>query len=128
MRNKLDKLDVDKLVTVPADLSKLGDAVRNDVIKKDVYDAEIKNIEDKIPDITNLANKTTLNAKINEVKGNIPNINNWASTIALTTVENKIPNVSNLVKKIYCNTKISEIEKKKITDHDKYITTLDFIS
>ena len=31
--------------------------------------AKEKNIEDKIPDITNLATKTTLNAKINEVKG-----------------------------------------------------------
>ena len=29
----------------------------------------MKNIEDKIPDITNLATKTTLNAKINEVRG-----------------------------------------------------------
>ena len=28
----------------------------------------IKNIEDKTPDITNLATNTTLNAKINEVK------------------------------------------------------------
>ena len=28
-----------------------------------------KNIEDKIPDITNLATKTTLNAKINEAEG-----------------------------------------------------------
>ena len=27
-----------------------------------------QNIEDKVPDITNLATKTTLNAKINEVK------------------------------------------------------------
>ena len=29
---------------------------------------KIKNIENKIPDITNLATNTTLNAKINEVK------------------------------------------------------------
>ena len=28
----------------------------------------MKNIEDKIPDITNLATNTTLNSKINEVK------------------------------------------------------------
>ena len=31
-------------------------------LKKDVYNAKIKNIEEKIPDITNLATKTTLNA------------------------------------------------------------------
>ena len=35
--------------------------------KMDVYNAKISNIEDKIPNITNLATKTTLNGKINEV-------------------------------------------------------------
>ena len=89
---------------------------------------KIKNIEDKIPDITNLATNTTLNAKINEVKNKIPNITNLATTTALTAVENKIPNVSNLVKKTDYNTKISEIENKITTDHDhdKYITTQEF--
>ena len=52
---------------------------------------KIKNIEDEIPDITNLATKTTLNAKINKVKNKIPNITNLATTTALTAVENKIP-------------------------------------
>ena len=52
LKNKVDKLDVDKLVPVPVDLRKLSDVVKND-------------IEDKIPDITNLATNTTLNAKIN---------------------------------------------------------------
>ena len=37
------------------------------LLKKDVYNAKIKNIEDKIPDITNLATNTTLNAKINKI-------------------------------------------------------------
>ena len=72
LKSKVDKLDVDKLIPVPVDLSKLSDVVKNDVVKKDVYNAKIKNIEDKIPDITNLATNTTLNAKINEVKGEIP--------------------------------------------------------
>ena len=76
LKSKVDKLHVDKLVPVPADLSKISDVVKNDVVKKDVYNAKIKIIEDKIPDITNIA-----------------------TTAALTTVENKIPNVSNLVQK-----------------------------
>ena len=54
LKSKVDKLDVDKLVPVPVDLSKLRDVVKNDVVKKDVYNAKIKNIEDKIPDIANL--------------------------------------------------------------------------
>ena len=123
---------------------------KNDIVKRDVYNAKIKNIEDKIPDITNLATNTTLNAKMNEVKNEIPNINlatttalnaktievknkipiitNLATTTALTAVENKIPNVSYLVKKTDYNAKISEIENKTTTDHDldKYITTQEF--
>ena len=57
-------------------LIKLSDVVKNEVVKKDVFDAKIKNNEDKIPDITNLA-----------------------TNIALTGVGNKRSNVSNLVKK-----------------------------
>ena len=49
---------VDKLVPAPDDLFKLSDAVKNDAVKKDAYNAKIK---DKIPDITNLATNTTLN-------------------------------------------------------------------
>ena len=59
----------------------------------------MKNIEDKIPDITNLATKTILDTKLNEVKTEIPSISGLAITSALTAVENEIPNVSNLVKK-----------------------------
>ena len=125
MKSKVDKLDVDKLVPVPVDLSKLSDVVKNDVVIKDVYNAKIKNIEDKIPDITNLATNTSLNAKIKVVKGEIPNITNLATTTALTAVENKTFNVSNLVKKTDYNTKTSGTENKITTDHDhdKYITT-----
>ena len=68
MKSKVNKLDVDKLLPAPVDLNKLSDVVKSNVVKKDVYNATIKNIEDKIPDITNLATKTTLNDKTNEVK------------------------------------------------------------
>ena len=37
LKTKVDKLDIDKLVAVPVDLSKLSDVVKNDVAKKDVY-------------------------------------------------------------------------------------------
>ena len=65
MKSKVGKLDVHKLVPVPDDLSQLSDVVKNYVLKKDGYNAKIKNVEDKIPDITNLATNTTFNAKIN---------------------------------------------------------------
>ena len=56
-------MDVYRLVPVPVDLNKLSDVVKNDIVGKNVYDAKIKDIEDKIPDIANLASNTTLNAK-----------------------------------------------------------------
>ena len=83
MKSKVDKLDVNKLLPVPVDLIKLSDVVKNDVIKKDAYNAKIKHIEDKIPDITNLATKITLNAKIKEVKSKIHNITNLATMLLL---------------------------------------------
>ena len=109
LKNKVDKLDVDKLLPDPIHLS---DAVKNDVVKKDMHNAKIKNIEDKIPDITNLATNTTLNAKINEVKNEIPSITNLVTTPALTAVENKIPNVSNLAKKADYNIKKEKLKIK----------------
>ena len=53
LKNKLDKLGTEKLETIPVDLSKISDIVKNDVVKKDLYNAKIKNIKDKILDITN---------------------------------------------------------------------------
>ena len=66
MRSKVDKLDVVKLVPVLVDLSKLSDVIKNEVVKKNVYNAKIITIESKMPDITNLATNANLNAKINE--------------------------------------------------------------
>ena len=34
LKTEIDKLDIDKLVPVPVDLSKLSDVVKNDVVKK----------------------------------------------------------------------------------------------
>ena len=96
MKIKVDKLDVDKWVPAPVDLSKLSNLMKNEAVKKDVYNAKIKNIEDIIPDVTNIVTKNTLNAKINAAKNEI-NITNLATTSALTVVDNKIPSVSNLV-------------------------------
>ena len=48
LKSNVDKLDVDKLVPVFVDLSKLSDAVKNDVVKKAVYNklvAKVNNID-----------------------------------------------------------------------------------
>ena len=70
LKGKEHKLDVGNVVPVPVDLSKLSDVVKNDVLKTDVYNAKVKDIEDKIPDITNLATDTTLHAKKMRLKRN----------------------------------------------------------
>ena len=48
LKTEVDKLDIDKLATVPVGLSKLSNVVKNDVIKKTVYDklvAKVDNID-----------------------------------------------------------------------------------
>ena len=45
LKSKVDKLDVDKLVPVLVDISKLNDVEKNDVVKKGVYNAQIKHTE-----------------------------------------------------------------------------------
>ena len=65
--------------------------------------------------------------KLTELENKIPDVSNLATRAALTAVENKIPSVSNLVKKTDYDTKITEIEKN-LTDHnhDKHVTTSEF--
>ena len=130
LKTEVYKLDIDKLVPVPVDLSKLSDIVKHDVVKKDVYDklvAKVNNIdtsefvlktkydtnksesENKIPDAIGLVRKTDYNTKFTEIEGKIPDVTNLATKAALTTVENKTSNVSNLVTKTDYDKKVTEI-------------------
>ena len=48
LKAEIDKLNIDKLVPVPVDLSELNDVVKNDVVKETVYDklvAKVNNID-----------------------------------------------------------------------------------
>ena len=105
-------------------MSKLSDVVKNDVVKRTVYDklvAKVNNIdasdfvlkikyqtnktelEKKIPDVTYFVKV----AKLTELENKIPDISKLATKTALTTVENKILDVSSLVKKTDYNTKVT---------------------
>ena len=136
LKTEVDKLDIDKLVPVPVDLSKLIDVAKNDFVKKTVYDKLVakvniidtstfvlktrydtdkSEIQNKIPDTSGLVKKTDYNTKITEIEGKIPDISNLATKTALTTVENKIPSISNLVKKNKTKqTIIQKLQKLKI--------------
>ena len=111
LKSKVEKIDDGKLVSVSVDLSKLSDVAKNAVVKKYVYNAKIKNIEDKIPDITNLAT-TALNAKVNETKSKIPNISSLAILLLLLLLKIKKPNVSDLVKKLTITQKLVKLRIK----------------
>ena len=128
LKTEVDKLDIDKLVPVPVDLSKLSNVVKDDVVKKAVYDklvSKVNNIdtskfvlktkyqadkaelEKKTFDVTDLAEKT----KLAELETKMPDVSGLATKTALTAVENKMTNVSSLVKNSNYDTKISELEK-----------------
>ena len=125
LKTEVDKLDIDRLVSVPTDLSKLSNVVKNDVVKKNdydelvtkvnaidtirfvlktKYDTDKSELENKIPDTSGLVKKANYNTKITEIEGKIPDISNLATKTALITVENKIPNISRLPTKTELNT------------------------
>ena len=129
LKTEVDKLDIDKLKPVPTDLSKLRDVVKNDVVKKDVYNklvTKVYNIdtsgfvlktkynidkselENKIPDTSGLVKKTDCNTKMTEIEGKVPDISNLATKASLATIENKIPDISDLATK----TALTSVENK----------------
>ena len=127
LKSELNKIDIDKLKAVPNDLAKLSNVVKNDVVNKTAYNTlktnvdsidtfgfvartkfekDIKDLDDKIPDISVLAIKSSVTYliteaedKIDKIDKKIPDISGLASKTELTAVENKIPDVIGLVKK-----------------------------
>ena len=85
LKTEVGKLDIDKLVSVPVDLSKLSDVVKNNLVKKTVneklvakvnsidtsrfvlktkYDTDKSDLEKKIPDTSGLVKKYTATLKL----------------------------------------------------------------
>ena len=67
LKTEVEKIDVDKLKTTPIDLAKLSNVVKNDVVKKTVYNTKVTSIEAQIAGPTkntvdNLADITKLKA------------------------------------------------------------------
>ena len=99
LKSDVDKLGIDKLKNVPLGFSNLRSKIistcycwfkiKNDIVKRNVYNSKIKNIEDKVTDITNLATATDL-----------------------TAVENKVPNVSSLAKKLAITQILVKLRRK----------------
>ena len=85
LKTEVDKLDIDKLVPVPVDLSKLSDVVKNDVVKKTEYNKSVTKVDNI--DTTNFVKKTKYEKEGSDFEDKI------------NKVDKKIPDVSSLVKK-----------------------------
>ena len=70
LKTEVDKLDFDKLVPVPVDLSKLSDVVKNDVVKKDVYDKLVAKVNSI--DTSGFVLKTKYDTDKSEIENKIP--------------------------------------------------------
>ena len=69
--------------------------------------AELKQVENKIPNVSNFATKSDVSNSISVVEKKIPSVANLATKEELTAVENKIPNVSNFATTSYVETAIT---------------------
>ena len=98
LKTEVDKIDTDKLKTVPDDLAKLSKFVKNEVVKKtdfsaDTYatrskfstdtnalDDKIDKVDKKIPDVSGLATKSSVNIVIKDLDDRIDKlkINDYA--------------------------------------------------
>ena len=69
--------------------------------------AELKEVENKIPNVSNFATKSDVSNSISVVEKKIPSVANLATKEELTAVENKIPNISNFATTSYVETAIT---------------------
>ena len=120
LKTEVDKIDADKLKTVPADLAKLSNVVKNDVVKKTEYNKLVTKVDNtdtkgfflktkydaensKIDTILKQGSCVGSKDDLDAVKNKIPNVNGFLLTTVfnskITEVENKIPNVSGLASK-----------------------------
>ena len=96
LKTEADEVDIDILVSVPVDLSKLSDAVKNDVVKKTVYDKLVAKVDDI--DTNDFVLKTKYTDK-SELENKIADVTDFVKKAKLTELENKIPDVSSLATK-----------------------------
>ena len=85
LKSEVDKIDADKLKTVPVDLAKLSNEVKNDVVKKIEYNRLVTEVDNI--DTTNFAKKNKYQKDGSDFGDKI------------NKIDKKIPAVASLVKK-----------------------------
>ena len=108
LKTEVDKIDTDKLKTVPNDLAKLSNVVKNDVVKKTDYNTKISDIEMQITAVNinaldNLADIKILKTITVDTSNFVTRTKFSTDTNALDDkidkVDKKIPDVTSFVKK-----------------------------
>ena len=117
LKTEVDEIDTDKLKTVPDDLPKLSNVVKNEVVKKTDFSADNYVTRTKFSTDTN-----SLDDKIDNVEKKIPDVSGLATTRNVTTLVNNLNNKMDNLKNNYMltstfNTKSTELESK-IKDAD----------
>ena len=136
LKTEVDKIDTDKLKTVPADLAKLSNVVKNDVIKKTDYSTKVTSIEAQIAGLTkntvdNLADVTKLqaidtNSFVLKTKFSA-DINTLDDKI--DGVEKKQPDISGLATKNSLNSYLqTSTFNSKVTEVESKIKAADIIT
>ena len=97
LKSEIDKIDTDKLKTVPTDLSKLSNVVKNDVVNKTDYNTKVTSIENQIAGVT----KNAVDNLADITKLKVANTSNFVLKTKLTADVNTLDN------------KIGGVEKKK---------------
>ena len=92
LKTEVDKIDTDKLKTVPHDLAKLTNVVKNETVKKTDFSADdyvkktkfstdinalddkIDKVDKKIPDVSNLVTKSSVTILVRDLDDRIDKI------------------------------------------------------
>ena len=121
LKTEVDKLDTDKLKTVPADLAKLTNVVDNNVAKKTEH-STLKTKVDNI-DTSTFVTRTKFTSDTNDLDDKIDEVKNDVKDLDDTVdkVDTKIPDISGLATKLSItallptstfNSKITVVENK----------------
>ena len=112
LKTEVDKIDVDKLKTVPDDLAKLSNVVKNEVAKKTDF-----SVDDYVKKTKFSGDINSLDDKIDKVEKKIHDVSSLETKRNFTTL---IKNLDNRID----NLKIKEYAKK--TSLSSYMLTSDF--
>ena len=102
LKTEVDKIDTDKLKTVPDDLAKFSNVVKNEVVKKTDFSAD-----DYVKKTKFSGDINSLDDKIDKVEKKIPDVSSLETKRNVTTL---IKNLDNRID----NSKIKEYAKKLV--------------